>query len=177
MKTTSTTKGRNIEEDSYIIRHPDIKDGLGIYQLVKKTKVLDVNSSYLYNLIGAHFSDTSLVVTQKQGKNESIVGFISGYLLPDQPNVLFIWQVGVDASMRGKGLAKKLVTKLIREHEDKIDTIHTTVSPSNTPSNKLFDSIAKSYDTSITEETFLDIEDFEQGHEEEILKIIPIKEQ
>jgi len=135
-----------------------------------------VNSSYLYNLIGAHFSQTSLVVTTKEDDESQIVGFVSGYLLPETPNVLFVWQVGVDASMRGKGLAKKLVTDLISRYKDKIDTIHTTISPSNTPSNKLFDSIAKTYNTSIREETFLDVEDFEEGHEEEILKIIPIKE-
>lgn len=164
-------KGQTIEDDSYIIQHPDIRDGLAIYRLVKKTKVLDVNSSYLYNLIGEHFSKTSLVVKSKN----SVVGFISGYFLPQSPDTLFIWQVGVDASMRGKGLAKKLVKTLIDTHEDKIATIHTTVSPSNVPSNKLFDSIAKQYGATIEHQTFLTAEDFEEGHEEEVLKIIPIK--
>ena len=165
-------KGHAIEEDNYIIRHPEKKDGLAIYRLVKKTKVLDVNSSYLYNLIGEHFSKTSLVITDKN----SVVGFISGYLLPDKPDTLFIWQVGLDESLRGKGMAKKLVTKLIQIHSDTITTVHTTVSPSNVPSNKLFDSIAKEFNTTIEHETFLDQSDFEAGHEEEILKIIPIPE-
>lgn len=164
-------KGQNIEEDNYIIQHPSIKDGLGIYKLVKKTKVLDVNSSYLYNLIGEHFSQTSLVVKQ----NNSIVGFVSGYFLPDQPSTLFIWQIGVDESMRGKGLAKKLVKTLLQTHKDKVKTIHTTVSPSNIPSNKLFDWVAKEYKTTIEHQVFLDKDDFEAGHEEEILKIIPIQ--
>ncbi len=160
------------DDDSYIIREPNIKDGLAIYRLVKKTQVLDVNSSYLYNLIGEHFSKTSLVVTV----DDQIVGFISAYFLPEEPETLFIWQVGVDSSMRGKGLAKKLVRGVIEKHKDRIKRLHTTVSPSNVPSNKLFDSIAKEYDTTIEEKVFLETSDFEEGHEEEILKIIPIKD-
>jgi L-2,4-diaminobutyric acid acetyltransferase len=104
-----------------------------------------------------------------------ITGFVSGYLLPQNPNILFIWQVGVDTSMQGKGLAKKMIRFLI-ERQSGIDTVHTTVSPSNIPSNRLFDAIAKEYDTTIEHQTFLSEEDFEAGHEEEILKIIPIKE-
>jgi L-2,4-diaminobutyric acid acetyltransferase len=160
------------DDDSYIIREPNIKDGLAIYRLVKKTQVLDVNSSYLYNLIGEHFSKTSLVVTV----DEQIVGFISGYFLPEEPSTLFVWQVGVDSSMRGKGLAKKLVRGVIEKHKDRVKTLHTTISPSNIPSNRLFQAIAKEYETTINEEVFLNKEDFEEGHEEEILKIIPIKE-
>lgn len=111
------------------------------------------------------------MVVQYQNK---LVGFVSGYRLPDNPKALFIWQVGVDDSMRGRGLAKKMIKTLL-DSVGNIETIHTTVSPSNVPSNKLFDSIAKEYGTTIEHQTFLSEDDFEAGHEEEILKIIPIK--
>src|SRR5699024_11825128 len=77
---------------------PTKDDGAEVWELIKHTGVLDLNSSYSYLMWCEIFSETSIVV-EREGNT---VGFISGFIHPDQPDTLFIWQVAVDASERGK---------------------------------------------------------------------------
>src|SRR5699024_11664859 len=88
-----------------ICRQPTLEDGAQVWELVKSTGVLDLNSSYQYLMWCNYFSDTSVVVEQ----NDKIVGFISGFTNPKQTNTLFVWQVAVHESQRGKGLATKML--------------------------------------------------------------------
>ena len=79
------------------IRYPRKNDASEIYNLVKNSKVLDLNSEYLYLLQSTHFIDTCSVAIC----DEEVVGFVSGYKLPNNQNTLFIWQVAVDEKFRG----------------------------------------------------------------------------
>jgi len=42
-----------------------------------------------------------------------LVGFVSGYILPNKVDTLFVWQVAVSEKARGQGLAKKMVSSLL----------------------------------------------------------------
>ena len=57
---------------------------------------------YAYLLLAEHFSDTCVLAESAGGR---IDGFISAYVLPDRPDVLFVWQVAVHARARGHRLA------------------------------------------------------------------------
>jgi len=124
---------------SIALRHPTADDGLAVHQLVIDTGVLDVNSSYAYVAHLHHFA-SSCVVAVLDGR---IVGFVTGYLLPEQPDTLFVWQVGVSSAARGKGLAKRMLRWLLAAQPG-ATWLHTTVTPDNTASIALFHSLARS---------------------------------
>jgi L-2,4-diaminobutyric acid acetyltransferase len=148
------------------------KDSKGIFNLVKESEVLDVNSEYLYLLQSTHFSDYCCVALV----DEKIVGFVSGYLHPKHRDTYFVWQVAVDSSMRGQGVASKMIVSILnRENLKDIKYIHTTISPSNIASQRVFEKLAKELNTNVEKETMFAIDDFCNGHEDEILyKIGPI---
>lgn len=154
------------------LRVPNKDDAKKIYNLVKDTNVLDVNSEYLYLLQTTHFKEYCCVATL----DDSIVGFTSGYIIPDRNDTLFIWQVAVDEIARGNGLAGKMLVDILqRDHLKNITTIHTTISPSNNSSKRLFEKLSKQYGVSFKSETMFKIEDFNNAHEDEVLYKIELK--
>jgi L-2,4-diaminobutyric acid acetyltransferase len=144
---------------------PILEDGSKIYELVKRSFPLDLNSQYAYMLICTHFSNTSIVAKV----DNQVVGFVSAYLLPKSPQTLFIWQVAVDKSMRNQGLAKRLLKEILQNLPN-IKWIETTISPSNKASLKLFKSIALELNVSIQKSPFFDAALFQnEEHESEEL--------
>lgn len=161
-------------ETDFHFRKPTKHDGSVVWQLIKNTKVLDLNSSYSYLMWCEIFSDTSIVAE----RNGEIVGFISGFFHPNTTGKLFIWQVAVSESERGKGLATKMLYQLLnRTACGTVQYIEATVSPSNKPSQSLFKGLAKKLETDCNISDYFLSEDFPaEGHEDELLfKIGPIK--
>ncbi|MDX1808963.1 MAG: diaminobutyrate acetyltransferase [Sulfurospirillaceae bacterium] len=155
-----------------ILRKPQKSDAKQIYNLVKKTKILDVNSEYLYLLQATHFRDTCCVAQV----DHEIVGFVSGYICPQNSDVLFVWQVGVDDKYRGKNMAGKMISHILDSESLKgIKYIHTTISPSNQASQRVFHKLANELHTVIAKETMFEVRDFNNAHEDEVLyKIGPL---
>lgn len=113
-----------------------------------------------------YFSDTSVII---EIDNE-VVGFVSGFIKPTSPEVLFVWQVAVAESQRGKGFASKMLHHILeREVCEDIRYVEATVSPSNTPSQKLFRGLARKLETKIHVSECFNSNDFpEKGHEDEL---------
>lgn len=152
-------------------RKPVLNDGYAIYQLIKASPPLDLNSSYLYFLQASHFSDTCIVVEQ----DDAIIGFISAYYRPDKPQCLFVWQVAIAESARGRGLAKAMLLGLIKNQpSDSVMTeLACTISPSNKASQGLFSSFAKTHGLIMETSPFINEAHFgEDNHEAEDLYII-----
>lgn len=123
-----------------ILRAPLAEDGVAVNQLVERCTPLDPNSLYCNLLQCSHFSSTSVAAFLKG----ELVGFISGYCVPERANTLFIWQVAVDESARGLGLAGKMVANLLeRESCQSVDFIETTITEENQASWRLFEGVAK----------------------------------
>ena len=118
-------------------RKPVSTDGQPLNQLVDRCPPLDSNSTYCNLLQCTHFADTSIAAVNS---DDELVGFISGYIPPSRPNTLFVWQVAVDASCRGQGLALRMLMALIERcrNEKSISYIETTITPGNTASEALF---------------------------------------
>ncbi|GGK01938.1 L-2,4-diaminobutyric acid acetyltransferase [Lentibacillus kapialis] len=157
-------------------RKPTKDDGSEVWELIKHTGVLDLNSSYSYLMWCEIFSETSIVV-EREGNT---VGFISGFIHPDQPDTLFIWQVAVDDSERGNGIATKMLYHLLkREGCGDVNHVEATVSPSNTASQQLFKGLAKKLNTKCVIHDYFTSGDFpSEGHEDELLfKIGPIQKE
>lgn len=163
-------------ETKFHFRKPNKEDGAPVWELVKQTGILDLNSSYSYIMWCEVFSETS-IVAEREGE---IVGFISGFIHPERRSTLFIWQVAVNESEQGRGLATKMLFELLdRDFNQQVDYLETTVSPSNTPSNHLFWGLANKLSSNCVISDYILTEDFpEEGqeHEEEILfRIGPVK--
>lgn len=147
---------------------PVREDSPALYALIKRSPPLDLNSRYAYMLVATHFANTS-VVAKVDGE---VVGLVSAYVLPEKPDTLFVWQVAVDASMRGAGLAQRLVYKAL-ESVPNVRFIETTITPSNVASQKLFERIASQLETAIESKPFLPKTLFgEDAHEDENLYVI-----
>ncbi len=157
------------------LRKPKASDGSALWKLVRETGVLDLNSTYAYFLLGEHFAETS-VVAEKDGE---IVGFVSAYTPPQVSDSIFVWQVGVAASVRKQGLALEMLLAILRREACKnIRVLNTTITPSNTASRSLFAALAKRVNGSLQEKPdYFRGEWFPQeGHEAEALfSIGPIR--
>lgn len=117
-----------------------VADGADIWSLVRDSGVLDVNSPYSYLMMGKFFSETC-VVAKVAGE---LVGFVNAFRPPSDPEVVFVWQIGVVPSERGKGLGKKLLHELLsRKACADVRYLESTITPSNKPSQALFRSFAR----------------------------------
>ena len=116
-------------------RIPTAEDGSAIWDLVRRAHPLDENSMYC-NLIQAdHFGETC-VIAEDQGR---AAGWISGHILPADPETFFVWQVAVAPEARGKGLAGRMMEALLsREALAGIRQLQTTITEDNAASWALF---------------------------------------
>ncbi|WP_394151171.1 diaminobutyrate acetyltransferase [Vibrio maritimus] len=160
-------------EQLWRLQAPSAEDGLKVNKLVAQTEALDDNSTYCNFLQAIHFQDTSIAAFYK-GR---LAGFVSGYLKPNQPSTLFIWQVVVDRDFRGQGVAKKMLSRLLeRENLHSINAIETTITEDNLASWSLFRGIEKEKGEQGNVSVFLDHDvHFEGQHETEHLYRILLK--
>lgn len=153
--------------ESLLIERPVLADGKPVHELIRRSPPLDLNSSYSYFLLCSHHAETC-VVARHEGR---VVGFLSAYLLPGDLKTLFIWQVAVDVSLRGQGLASKMLQQLLtRPACASVRYLETTISPDNHSSRRLFKNFAELHQAIWHEETFLGPEQFgDESHDEEML--------
>jgi L-2,4-diaminobutyric acid acetyltransferase len=113
--------------------------------MARDSGALDLNSPYAYLMMAHWFAETCLIAEQDQPDgNRQPVGFVAGFCPPDHPDTLFVWQVAVDASQRGKGLAGRMIRHMVAAAPH-LTHIEATVTPSNGPSDALFRGLAKGY--------------------------------
>ncbi|MEU9795893.1 diaminobutyrate acetyltransferase [Streptomyces sparsogenes] len=155
--------------EGLILEAPRVEDGAAIWRIARDSGTLDLNSSYSYLLWCRDFAATSVVARDAQGKP---VGFVTGYLRPQRPRTLVVWQVAVDRAWRGRGLAAALLdglTARVAEQSD-IRGVETTITPDNTASNRLFTSFAERHGAPVEREVLFDGGLFpDGGHEPEVL--------
>ncbi|MBN2768036.1 MAG: diaminobutyrate acetyltransferase [Campylobacterales bacterium] len=154
------------------IINPSKEDSKGIYKLIKRSKPLDLNSEYLYLLQTIYFNETCMVA-KDEGK---VIGFVSGFITPRDQKTFFVWQVAVDGKYRGKNIAFRMLKALFdsKPLED-IQSIETTISPSNIASQRVFEKFAGELDFDKEIYVFATKSDFEEAHEDELLYMLKPK--
>jgi diaminobutyrate acetyltransferase len=172
--TTSTPVPADPEkpQDAQVsFRAPELADGASLWRIARDSKVLDLNSSYSYLLWCRDFAQTSVVATV----DGEIGGFVTGYIRPDQPDTVMVWQVAVDAEHRGRRLARRMLDELAdRLRERSICRMETTITADNEASIRLFASFAEGRGASLLREPVFPAELFPDGHEaEELFRIGP----
>ncbi|MGW1839424.1 diaminobutyrate acetyltransferase [Streptomyces sp. BBFR2] len=151
---------------------PRMEDGAAIWRIARDSRTLDLNSSYSYLLWCRDFAATSVVARDTEGVPAA---FVTGYIRPDRPDTLLVWQVAVDNAHRGRGLAAALLDGLTTRtaRERGVSRLETTVTADNTASNRLFSSFAERHGAPHRREPLFDAALFpEQGHEPEVLHLI-----
>lgn len=150
-----------------ILRAPTAEDGAAVYELIAQCPPLDTNSMYCNLLQSSHFSETSVAAEL----DENIVGFISGYVLPKQPDTLFIWQVAVGEKARGQGLASRMLRDILdRQTTEQVKFIETTITRDNKASWALFESLANKLSAELNHSVMFDRQQhFADQHDTEML--------
>ncbi|MEV6318474.1 diaminobutyrate acetyltransferase [Streptomyces sp. NPDC051776] len=156
--------------EGIVIDTPRVEDGAAIWRIARDSQVLDLNSSYSYLLWCRDFAGTS-VVARDEDSGEP-VGFVTGYIRPERPQTLVVWQVAVDRAQRGRGLAASLLDGLTARVTGELGVrrVETTITPDNTASNRLFTSFAERHGASVDREVLFHGGLFpDGGHEPEVL--------
>jgi L-2,4-diaminobutyric acid acetyltransferase len=139
------------DSEAVLLRHPTAADGFAVNQLVEANPPLDPNSIYCNLLQCSHFANTAIAAF----KGEQLVGFASGYVLPSEPHVLFVWQIVVDGAARGLGLAKKMVrAQLASDACQGVTHLHTTITADNEASWGVFKSLARDLDAPLNSDVY-----------------------
>ncbi|WP_338722057.1 diaminobutyrate acetyltransferase [Devosia sp. XK-2] len=122
------------------IRAPRGTDGAAIWALIRAQPSLDDNSLYCNLLQATHFAPTCALAEQ----DDKVVGWVSAYIPPEQPDTLFVWQVCVDRAARGQGLGRRLIADVLSRPACRhVSMLECTITDDNEPSWSLFRSIAR----------------------------------
>ncbi|WP_059044937.1 diaminobutyrate acetyltransferase [Paenibacillus rubinfantis] len=151
-----------------VIRRPNPSDARGVYELIRDSQTLDLNSAYAYLVLCDYFRETCVIVEV----GSRVVGFLSAFRSPLRPDTLFVWQVAVAGSHRKQGISKRMLTYLLTKTAGPpITYLEATISRSNLASTRLFTGLAKAHDVPIEVTTGYQTELFpmEIQHEEEPL--------
>jgi L-2,4-diaminobutyric acid acetyltransferase len=144
-----TTMPDSLTRALLTFRAPTSEDGADVWDLIRKSGPLDENSMYCNIVQCDHFADTC-VIAELDGV---IVGWISAFIPPDTPDTLFVWQVAVGESARGRGVAQKMLKELFeRPVCADITRLKTTITADNDASWALFNSFAGNMDAELDHE-------------------------
>lgn len=147
------------------------EDGQALHALVERGGVLELNTAYSYVLMCDHFASTT-VVAEHDGE---VVGFVTAYRPPSHPDTVFVWQIGVDPRMRGRGVARNILHALVKRPACRgVRYLEATVTPTNMASRRLFQSFARHQSASYEWSDGYPGEAFGDGHEpEDLVRIGP----
>ncbi|MFD1215717.1 diaminobutyrate acetyltransferase [Microbulbifer celer] len=150
-----------------VLRRPVSEDGAHVHDLIGRCPPLDENSIYCNLLQTSHFSATSVAAEL----NGALVGFISGYIVPDRPDTLFVWQVAVAEQGRGMGLAGRMLREILQRPAcSEVRFVETTITPDNDASWALFRSLARKLEAECNDSVMFDRERHFLGrHDSEML--------
>ena len=160
-------------ESTPALRQPATEDGANIWELVRACKPLDENSMYCNMIQCDHFRDTCVVAELDGG----VVGWVSAYVLPFDPETLFVWQVAVAEKARGTGMGSLMLSSLLhRDACQGVERLQTTITSDNEASWALFRKFAGTQGSNLdTQAYYTQALHFRDRHSTEHLVTIDLK--
>lgn len=129
------------------IRKPGREDGAAVWKMVADSATLDTNSMYCNLLQCSHFA-TTCAIAEMEGE---MVGWMSGYIPPEEPDTYFVWQICTAERARGKGIARQLISSVLaRPVCHAVTRLQTTITSNNAPSWALFGAMAGMLEADLT---------------------------
>ncbi|GAC69026.1 diaminobutyrate acetyltransferase [Gordonia soli] len=169
MSPSKTSTAQSTTTLAIDYRQPTVDDGTRLWEIASDSQVLDVNSSYSYVLWCHDFANTS-IVAEVDGR---AVGFVTGYRRQTDPSTIMVWQVAVDDAYRGHGIAATMLHRLLdRTQRLGVVAMHTTISPDNVASQRLFGSVASARGLRFERRDLFAVGDFPDAHEPEDLYML-----
>lgn len=155
------------------LRQPTAKDGAEVWKLVRACKPLDENSMYCNLLQCDHFADTCVLAEMSQ----EAVGWISAYVMPNEPDTLFVWQVAVSETVRGRGLGAMMLHSILNRPQcENVTRVQTTITAENDASWALFRKFSKLQDSQLDiTPYYTQAQHFQDLHKTENLVTISLK--
>ena len=164
----STTDQASGEGSDLEFRPPTMEEGAAMWRIARDSGTLDLNTSYAYLIMARDFADSSRLAVA----GGEPVGFVLGYLRPTAPQTLFVWQIAVDKSQRGRRVAGRLLDSLLADLPE-VTTLETTITADNAASQRLFASFAERHGAEHAIEPLLTEAHFpDAGHGAELLHTI-----
>lgn len=142
---------------------PTVDDGVRLWEIADASRVLDVNSRYAYVLWCRDFAATSIVARL----GDRVVGFVTGYRRPEQPDTLFVWQVAVHEDARGKRVAALMLDDLVTRVG--LPFMETTITDDNAASIAMFSGLAERRDAHVERTELFDRTVLGAEHDPEFL--------
>ncbi|WP_405812534.1 diaminobutyrate acetyltransferase [Streptomyces sp. NBC_01520] len=150
------------------IAEPAVEDGASAWRIARDSRVLDANSSYCYVLWFRDLAATSAVAC---GETGTVIGFVTGYIRPEAPGALVIWQIAVEEDWPGRGLAGAMLDHLTARLGSRgvLQRLETTTSPRSDASLRLFVSYAERHGATVQRELLFPAWLFPDAHESEFV--------
>ncbi len=138
------------------IRNCEETDVDEIRKFVKRSKPLDLHTVFAYWILFKYFDDTCFVL-EEGGR---IIGFVSGVISSKQPEILYLWQIGIDPAYRGRRHAEALIKKEVEIARVKgCRCLQVTIAPDNAPSYNTFSRFARDHGLSFFKTGEVDVFD------------------
>ncbi|EME22943.1 diaminobutyrate acetyltransferase [Rhodococcus triatomae] len=163
-----------LPDDPVFLRRPRLSDAGHMWRIAKDTGVLDLNSGYAYLMWCRDFAATSVVAEVGTG----VAGFATGFVRPESPDTLFVWQVAVDATARGRGVGVAMLDHIVcRATPFAVRFLETTITADNPASLAMFTALASRRNTDIYARPLFSENHFPDGHAaEDLYTVGPIHE-
>ncbi|MQY42513.1 diaminobutyrate acetyltransferase [Epibacterium sp. SM1969] len=157
------------------LRKPVAKDGAEVWKLVRACRPLDENSMYCNLLQCDHFANTCVIAEL----SDEVSGWISAYVMPNEPDTLFVWQVAVAEAARGRGLGALMLQNILNRPQCKdVTRVQTTITADNEASWALFRKFARLKGAEIEVKAhYTQALHFQDRHKTEHLVTIPVAPQ
>ncbi|MFJ1865360.1 diaminobutyrate acetyltransferase [Streptomyces sp. NPDC088097] len=147
-------------------RTPRAEDARALWRMVDESEALDNNSPYYYALWCRDFSATSLVATVE----DEVVGFLTGYFRPDEPDTYLVWQEAVTPRHGIPFLGVQLFERAAdRAVEQGARFIEATVSADNKAIIMVLKKVAKRYGAEVHTRVLFPGDLFPDEHHDEVL--------
>jgi L-2,4-diaminobutyric acid acetyltransferase len=142
---------------------PLLADAVHMREIAAASRVLDVKPRYAYALMCRDFAATSIVARL----GDRVVGYVTGYLRPDAPDTLFVWQVAVHADARGRRAGATMLDDLVERVRPAF--LETTITADNAASIALFSGLAQRRDAAVDRSELFDSAVLGADHDPEFL--------
>lgn len=137
-----------------IVKNVEEKDASLIKHLALSCPPLDVHTPYTYWVLCRYFNKSCFVMYD----GEAPIGYITAI---DIDEGVFIWQIGVIESYRGRGYASLLIDKVYEYAGLKNLDMFVTIDKENKKSYNSFNGFCKKHNLKFEEIGSLSIDDFD----------------